>query len=141
MAEFVSCVVEPSICRILAEADFVLFAEGFNLRAGDTQKRAVNGDFAELSNWFHTPESGGTGASEEVEKTGLNLIIGMVSQDENFCLCTGRTLLEEGHAQLAGGEFEGFFFGCGELRSPRAGVLHGKIQAARLTDDKAGVRI
>ena len=111
------------------------------MRAGDTQKRAVNGEFAELGNRFHAPESGCTGASEEIEKTGLDLIIGMMGQDEGFCFYPGGTFLKEGHAQFAGGEFEGFFLGCGELRSPRLGMLHGKIQAARLTDDKAGVRI
>jgi hypothetical protein len=111
VAEFVSRVLEPGIRRILAEADFVLFAKGFDLRAGDTQKRAVNGEFAELSNRSHAPESGGTGASEEVEKTGLNLIIGMMGQDEEFCFFPGGTFLQEGHAQFAGGEFEGFFLG------------------------------
>jgi hypothetical protein len=111
VAEFVSCVVEPGICRILAEADFVLFAEGFNLRAGDTQKRAVNGEFTELSNWSHAPESGGTGASQEVEKTGLDLIIGMVGQNEGICFFPDGAFLKEGHAQIAGGEFKGFFLG------------------------------
>jgi hypothetical protein len=111
VAEFVSCVLEPSICRILAEADFLLFAEGFDLRAGDTQKRAVNGEFAELSDRSHAPESGGSGASEKVEKTGLDLIIGMVGKNEEFCFFPGGTFLKEGHAQFAGGEFEGFFLG------------------------------
>jgi hypothetical protein len=104
-------VIEPGICRILAEADFVLFAEGFDLRAGDTQKRAVNGEFAELSNRSHTHESSGTGASEEVEKTGLDLIIGMVGKNEEFCFFPGCAFLKEGHAKFAGGEFEGFFLG------------------------------
>ena len=61
----------------------------------------------------------------------------MVGQDEGFCFCPGRAFLEEGHAQLAGGQFDRFFLGCGELRSPRLGMLDGKIQAARLADDKA----
>jgi hypothetical protein len=141
VAEFVSRVLKPGIRRILAEADFLLFAEGFDLRAGDTQKRAVNGEFAELGNRSHATESSGTCSSEEVEKTGLDLIIGMVGQDEGFCFFPGDAFLKEGHAQFAGGEFEGFFLGCGKLRSPRAGMLDGKIQTARLADNKAGVRI
>jgi hypothetical protein len=111
VAELVSRVLEPSICRILEEEDFVLFAEGFDLRAGDTEKWAVNGKFAELSDRSHAPESSGTSASEEVEKTGLDLIIGMMGQNEGFCFFPGGALLKEGHAQFAGGKFEGFFLG------------------------------
>jgi hypothetical protein len=117
----------------------VPLAEVFDLRAGDTKQWAVDGEFAELRNGFHTPESGGTGASEEVEKTGLDLIIGMMGENENFGFFPSGAFLEEGHAQLAGGEFQGFFFGCGELRSSRLGVLDAKSRAARLGDDEAGI--
>ena len=106
VAEFVSCMLKPGIRRILAKADFLLFTEGVDLRAGNTQERAVNGEFPELRNRSHTPESSGARASEEIEKTGLDLIIGMMGQDEGFCFCPGRAFLEEGHAQFAGGQLK-----------------------------------
>jgi hypothetical protein len=119
----------------------VPLAEVFDLRAGDSKQRAVDSEFAELRNGFYTPEPGGTRASEKVEKTGLDLIIGMVGEDENFSFFPRGAFLKEGHAQFAGGEFQGFFFGCGEFRSSCLGMLDAKSRAARLADDEAGVGI
>jgi hypothetical protein len=141
MTEFVSRVFELSIRRVLAEPDFVLLAEGFDLRASDAEQRAVDGEFAELRERFHAPESCGACSPQKVEKTGLDLIIGMVCQNEGFCFQPDGTLLEEGHAQFAGGEFEGFFLVCGKLRSSAAGMLDGKPETTSLVQDKAGIRI
>ena len=116
-------------------------AEVFDLRAGDSKQWTVDSEFAELRNRFYTPEPGGTCASEEVEKTGLDLIIGVMSEDENFGSFPHGAFLKERHAQLAGGEFQGFFFGCGELLSSCLGMFDAKSRAARLADDEAGIGI
>jgi hypothetical protein len=119
----------------------VPLAEVFDLRASDAKQGAVNDEFAKLGNGFHTPESCGTRASKEIEKAGLDLIIGMVGEDETFGFFPGGTFLKEGHAQLAGGEFQGFFLGCGKLCSSRLGMLNAKSRAARLGDDESGIGI
>jgi hypothetical protein len=111
VAEFVSGVLKSGIRGILTKADGVTLAEGFDLGAVYAKERAVNRATAQLGNRFDASQSGCTCSAQEVKKTGLGLVIGMVGQHEVLCFGAGGALLEKGHAQLAGGEFEGFFLG------------------------------
>jgi hypothetical protein len=111
VSEFVSSVLESGIRGILAKADGVTLAEGFDLGAGYAKERAVNRATAQLGNRFDASKTSGTCSTQEVKKTGLHLVIGMVGQHEVLCFGAGGALLEEGHAQFAGSEFERFFLG------------------------------
>jgi hypothetical protein len=108
-AELVPRMKELGIGRILAKSDAAELLVKINFSPLNAQHRTVNSEGAEFRDRLHSRQSRGASATKEIEKAGLDLVIGVVGQDEVPAFVNLGALGKEGLAKLSGGEFEGYF--------------------------------
>jgi hypothetical protein len=140
-AEFISRVMELGICRILTETDAAELAKCVDLVAGDAEKGAVNHELATLRNRLHASETRGASASQEVEKTGFDLIIRMVRENEGIGFRPCGAFFKERQAQFASGQFDGFFLSLSVFRRPAASVLNAEPSEGSVIKNQTRIRI
>ena len=83
VAEFVARVERLGVGGILAERDAVELAVAVDLVTGNGEQRAVEGESSEKRDGLDAGESGGSGAAEEIEKAGLDLVVRVVGKEES----------------------------------------------------------
>jgi hypothetical protein len=124
---------ELGIGRILAKSDAVELLVEINFSPLNAQHRTVNSEGAEFRDRLHSRQSRGASAAKEIEKAGLDLVIGVVGQNEVPAFVDLGALREEGLAKLSSGELEGNFLLRCEPGRPRPGRFQFTPQRLGLT--------
>ena len=138
MADPVPGVCGGGIRPILAIADRIPRNVSVDLLASDGQQRTDNPHPIPHADRLHASQPGGSGTPQKLEKTRLDLIIGVVGQQKCAAAMPLCTLAEKSASQFPGGGLRRNPVGIREINRPGPGAF--EPAALRGTPDKLRIR-
>jgi len=113
------------IAGVLPPSETMGFCEEGDVRPRDLEEGTDNGERTDLGRRFDPGKASGTGTTQKIEKTGLDLIVRMVGEEKARTTMGSGAAGKEGEPEIPGGQFDRFSRVLGDLGGGGPGGFEG----------------